>query len=152
MAVGRCVPRFVVNAVCFPSKTTTQERFAPACFLPRRLELSAGYDMLRRETAVVKYEAKPSRQAATHRIRYLTQTVRNVRDTYRPPSPLPALSFEHALPYSCASKPALLQTAFNFIGGGCAVSLPLLYGVVVFSAITLARYGPLKSAMTRLQR
>ncbi|CAM9832063.1 unnamed protein product [Scytosiphon promiscuus] len=47
---------------------------------------------------------------------------------------------------------AALTTAFNFIGGGCAISLPLLYGVVVFSAITLARYGPLKFAMRRLER
>lgn len=47
---------------------------------------------------------------------------------------------------------SILQTGVNFIDGGCAVSLPLLYGVVVVSAIALARYDPLKSAMTRLRR
>eukprot|EP00903_Cladosiphon_okamuranus_P013536 g12608.t1 len=47
---------------------------------------------------------------------------------------------------------AALTTGFNFVDGGCAVSLPLLYAVVVVSAIALARYGPLRSAMTRLRR
>lgn len=36
--------------------------------------------------------------------------------------------------------------------GGCAVSLPLLYGVVVLSAVSLGRFGPLKYTMTRLGR
>eukprot|EP00752_Nemacystus_decipiens_P009135 g8159.t1 len=47
---------------------------------------------------------------------------------------------------------AALTTGFNFVEGGCAVSLPLLYAVVVVSAIALARCGPLRSAMTRLRR
>ncbi|CAM9884156.1 unnamed protein product [Pylaiella littoralis] len=47
---------------------------------------------------------------------------------------------------------AALTTGFNSVEGGCAISLPSLYGVLVVSAISLARFGPLRAGMKRLRR